>query len=183
MPINIYKEESSEKVDWLCNDIWDLPTQIDALETWLRKKAKTLPPDKYVADIGFDIRKDACGGGAVLSSESMRIMGEIGMNVYFSEYPTTIAEDMELEEEKATWKLVDKILWYDWDPLGVNDVAPRNEYSNYVHVIVELLMDRRPEKEIAERLYKIATVTMGLVGDRDHCYEIARKLIEEKTTL
>lgn len=105
------------------------------------------------------------------------------MNVYFSEYPTTIAEDMELEEEKATWKLVDKILWYDWDPLGVNDVAPRNEYSNYVHVIVELLMDRRPEKEIAERLYKIATVTMGLVGDRDHCYEIARKLIEEKTTL
>lgn len=88
MPINIYIQETFEKVDWLCEEIWDLPTQIDALETWLDKEGKDLEPNKYVADIGFDIRKDATGGGGVLTSKSMAIMGKIGMDVYFSEYPS-----------------------------------------------------------------------------------------------
>ena len=88
MPINIYIEESGEKLEWLCDEDWDLPTQIDTLETWLMNKGKILEPNKYVADIGFDIRKDATGGGAVLNSESMAIMGKIGMNIYFSEYPS-----------------------------------------------------------------------------------------------
>ncbi|MBO6763291.1 MAG: hypothetical protein JJ909_20225, partial [Roseivirga sp.] len=64
---------------------WDLPTQIDALKTWLINKGKSLEPSKYVADIGFDTRKDATSGGGVLNSESM---GMIGMDVYFSEYPS-----------------------------------------------------------------------------------------------
>lgn len=88
MPINIYIEESGVKLDWLCNEYWDLPTQIDALETWLINKGQFLDPGKYVADIGFDIRKDATGGGGVLNSELMAIMGKIGMDVYFSEYPS-----------------------------------------------------------------------------------------------
>lgn len=87
MPINIYIEETRENLDRLCDDIWDLPDQIAALETWLENKEKSLNPNKYVADIGFDIRKDATGGGGVLSSKSMKIMGTIGMDVYFSEYP------------------------------------------------------------------------------------------------
>jgi hypothetical protein len=86
MPINIYIQDTGEKLDWLCDQDWDLSTQIDTLETWLRKKGKALKSSKYVADIGFDIRKDATGGGGVLSSKSMTIMGEIGMDVYFSEY-------------------------------------------------------------------------------------------------
>ncbi|HEY5916376.1 MAG TPA: hypothetical protein VIU13_03210 [Chryseolinea sp.] len=46
-------------------------------------------PNKYVADVGFAIRKDASGGGAVLNSESMKILGDIGMDIYFSEYRLT----------------------------------------------------------------------------------------------
>jgi hypothetical protein len=88
MPIKIYIEETGEKLDWLCDDIWDLPNQIEALEAWLDKKGKNLNPNKYVADIGFDIRKDATGGGGVLKSNAMKIMATIGMDVYFSEYPS-----------------------------------------------------------------------------------------------
>ncbi|GAB2792486.1 hypothetical protein GCM10027275_41770 [Rhabdobacter roseus] len=88
MPINIYILDSGEKLDWLCDEAWDLPFQIYALETWLMQKGKDLEPGNYVADIGFDIRKDAAGGGGVLSSESMAIMGKIGMDLYFSEYPS-----------------------------------------------------------------------------------------------
>ena len=89
MPINIYIEETGENLDRLCDDVWELPNQIDALETWLEKKGKNLNPSNYVADIGFDIRKNATGGGGTLSSNSMKIMGVIGMNVYFSEYPSS----------------------------------------------------------------------------------------------
>ncbi len=86
MPINIYISSSEESVDWLCDEVWDLPTQIIALETWLDKKGKHLEPNMYVADIGFNIRNDATAGGGVLSSKSMAIMGRIKMDVYFSEY-------------------------------------------------------------------------------------------------
>ncbi len=86
MPINIYKR-NYDRIDYLCEGIWDLPGQIDSLGEWLKTKGILLPKDSYVADIGFDIRKEAAGGGAVLSSESMKIMAKIGMDIYFSEYP------------------------------------------------------------------------------------------------
>tara|TARA_R110000796_G_scaffold77585_1_gene173305 strand:- start:31701 stop:31979 length:279 start_codon:yes stop_codon:yes gene_type:complete len=89
MPINIYKEENQEKLAWLCEELWDLPNQIDALETWLKEKVSNLKPNKYIADIGFEIRDHASGGGGILSSEAMKIMGKIGMNLYFSEYPNS----------------------------------------------------------------------------------------------
>lgn len=90
MPIDIYIEENYERIEYLCEGIWDLPDQIDSLEKWLKTKGLLLPKGSYVADIGFDIRKDAAGGGAVLSSGSMKIMGDIGMDVYFSEYPESL---------------------------------------------------------------------------------------------
>ena len=89
MPINIYVEDSREELDWLCEGVWELSNQIEALEIWLDSKGKNLDPNKYVADIGFDIRSDATGGGGVLKSNSMKIMGAIGMDLYFSEYPSS----------------------------------------------------------------------------------------------
>lgn len=93
MPINIYNETSNEKVDWLCDNSWNIAEQIDALESWLKEHGHKLTKANYVADIGFDIRKEATGGGAVLSAESMKIMGEIGMDVYLSEYPGQLNEE------------------------------------------------------------------------------------------
>ena len=92
MPINIYIDEDFQRIDYLCEDVWDLPSQIDSLEKWLRTKGHLKLKNSYVADIGFDKRKDAAGGGAVLSSESMKIMGKIGMGIYFSEYPESLED-------------------------------------------------------------------------------------------
>ena len=88
MPINIYDEKNNEKVAWLCDEDWELPTQIHELENWLEKTGKHLPLDAYVVDIGFDIRKEANGGGAIISRNMMSIMSKIGMEIYLSEYPT-----------------------------------------------------------------------------------------------
>jgi selenophosphate synthetase-related protein len=48
---------------------------------------KNLPNGKYIADIGFDIRKDASGGGAVINLKMIKILAKIGMEIYLSEYP------------------------------------------------------------------------------------------------
>lgn len=39
-----------------------------------------------MADVGFSVRGNACGGGAILSLEAMAIMGKLGIKLYFSEY-------------------------------------------------------------------------------------------------
>lgn len=87
MPINIYNSDSSERIDWICDGDWELPSQIEELSVWLKKNCDQIKPANYVADIGFDIRSNACGGGAVLSVESMRIMSDLGMKLFLSEYP------------------------------------------------------------------------------------------------
>ena len=87
MPINIYNDINNDKIEYLCEDIWDLPTQISELEKWLAEKGKELPMGKYVADIGFDIRKNASGGGGIINTKMINIMSGIGIEVYLSEYP------------------------------------------------------------------------------------------------
>ncbi|WP_421753233.1 hypothetical protein [Croceimicrobium sp.] len=88
MPINLYIDSTKENLLSLCDDSWELPDQLHQLESWLEEKGRFLKPGKYVADIGFAICKGATGGGGVLSSESMSILGKIGMDIYFSEYPS-----------------------------------------------------------------------------------------------
>jgi hypothetical protein len=87
LPINIYNSDTSERVDWICDEDWELPSQIEELSVWLKRNCDQLKPANYVADIGFDIRPNACGGGAVLSVESMRIMSYLGIELFLSEYP------------------------------------------------------------------------------------------------
>jgi hypothetical protein len=85
MAINIYEIEGGE-VAWLCENDWDLASQVDALEKWLRLNIQKLPKLKYVADIGFSVRKQASGGGGVLTVECMEMLISIGIEVWFSEY-------------------------------------------------------------------------------------------------
>jgi hypothetical protein len=87
MPINIYNADNSERVIWLCDGDWELPLQIKSLESWLNENVNSILPGNYVADVGFDIRKNACGGGAVLSITAMTSMVKLGMKLYLSEYP------------------------------------------------------------------------------------------------
>ena len=71
---------------------------------------------------------------------------------------------------------IDKILWEDWDPIGVNGLAPRDEYHRYVPQILNLTLQNRSINEISNYLYQLETVTIGVNGDRNRCMEIAKKI-------
>ncbi len=93
MPINIVdhtesKEgEKGKELAFLCDDKWEMPEQIEALEKWLKEENGKIKAGSYIADIGYSPREGALGGGAVLTTETMEIMVKIGMDLYLSEYP------------------------------------------------------------------------------------------------
>lgn len=83
MPIKI-RDNQNDEIAWLCSDDWELPIQLQALEEWIRdQKTKA----GCSADIGYAPRPGALGGGGKLSSESIKKMAELDMELYFSEYP------------------------------------------------------------------------------------------------
>ena len=87
MPIVIYSEEKSgDRLASLCEEEWELPKLIPALESWLSANHSRIKCGHYVADIGFAVREDAGGGGSALSPETMRIMAACGMWLFLSEY-------------------------------------------------------------------------------------------------
>jgi len=87
MPINIYENISKKEIDYLCKNDWDLPKQIFELEKWIEKNINKFPKSEYVIDIGFNIRKDTTGGGAVITNNLMKKLIEKGFEIYLSEYP------------------------------------------------------------------------------------------------
>jgi hypothetical protein len=86
MPIYIKQQQSNETIVRLSEGFWDLPSQIKELEDWLLNCSQNIEPSNYIADVGFSIRENACGGGAILSPECMAIMGRLGIKLYLSEY-------------------------------------------------------------------------------------------------
>lgn len=89
MPIRVNKDDDSfEAIAYLCNDDWELPSQLYALESWLTDNAACLPDCGSIADIGFSVRPDASGGGGVLTAEAMRRFADAGVEIWFSEYPS-----------------------------------------------------------------------------------------------
>ena len=87
MPINIYRlDESRSKVAWLCADEWRLPEQISELERWVSRKRKKEKVE-CVADIGFQSREDAGGGGSALSARVLKRLGDYNVTLFLSEYP------------------------------------------------------------------------------------------------
>ncbi len=87
MPINIYSENSPEKLAYLCDRNWRLAEQVQALETWLYENESRIKKGQYVVDIGFTPREGMSGGGAAISAQMMQTMADFGMSLFLSEYP------------------------------------------------------------------------------------------------
>ena len=61
------------------------------------------------------------------------------------------------KEHRMYWNAIDEILWNDWDPIGINDIAPRDEYSSYTPIIYGLTINDANAETIANKLNEIET--------------------------
>lgn len=77
---------------------------------------------------------------------------------------------------KVLYQSIDEILWTEWDPIGVNDVAPRDEYQIYTPTILNLKIKGADPETIANKLHDIETKTIGVFGDITKCRTVAEKI-------
>ena len=81
-------------------------------------------------------------------------------------------------EQKALYDAIDQIFWNDWYPIGVNDIAPRDEYYGYIPQVFQLKIMAADKEKIATHLFEMETERMGLFGNLDHCREVADKIFK-----
>ncbi|MBI5914849.1 MAG: hypothetical protein HY842_05690 [Bacteroidetes bacterium] len=81
---------------------------------------------------------------------------------------------------KDLYTEIDEILWNDWDPIGINGIAPRDEYQSYTPTIFKLKTTGADKETIAKTLHEIETVTIGVAGSIENCRKIAAKIINLK---
>ena len=89
-----------------------------------------------------------------------------------------ISSNFRSTEEFLTYKKIDEILWFDWDPIGVNDIDDaRDEYEGYVPEIFNIRKACAGREEIAMHLLNIEKKRMGLDGNLENCLNVAGKIV------
>lgn len=157
---------------------------------------KNYEPENYLrlAELVAKVTYNASGQSAPFDSDSGHYIASLALKV------TEYFDDNRLEEEVKSaillfnrnkkfkdsltaakdfllYKKIDDILWFDWDPIGINDFAPRDEYQSYVPEIFELVKANADRQEIANRLHKLETENMGMSGTIESCLTIANKIL------
>ena len=87
---------------------------------------------------------------------------------------------LKYEEPTHLYEAIDLILWNDWDPIGINDIAPREEYQRYTPTIFKLKTSGVDKETIAKTLHQIETISIGVLGNLEHCRQVADKIINLK---
>lgn len=87
------------------------------------------------------------------------------------------------KDDKVLYEQIDDILWYDWDPIGVNyNEAIRDEYIGYTPHIFRLKKQNADVYKISQYLFSVVTIDMGMSGDTDlimmECKRIAQNIID-----
>ena len=75
------------------------------------------------------------------------------------------------------------ILFHDWDPIGVNDLAPNDEYDRYIGGVYRLLVSQASNAEISEYLHLQEVTQMEMVTNLEHRKMVADKLMRLDVSL
>lgn len=80
-------------------------------------------------------------------------------------------------EQIKLYKTIDEILWFDWDPIGINKDGSRNEYYGYLPHVYKLKVEGASKSEIAKYLDEVVTERMGLESNMKFNEKIAEKIV------
>jgi hypothetical protein len=70
-----------------------------------------------------------------------------------------------------------QVLFDDWDPIGVNDIFPKDEYDAYIGGVYRLLVSGSTEDELCDHLLQLEITQMESPTSNDHRRVIANKLM------
>lgn len=87
------------------------------------------------------------------------------------------------EPQNELYDFIDTLLWEEWDPIGVNDSAPRDEYQSYTPQLFSLAIKGATVYEIADRFTYFEQKMMGLESNEQVCKELAEKIVLETKRL
>ncbi len=78
---------------------------------------------------------------------------------------------------------VDEVLFYKWDPIGINHlVTARAEYRSYVSSVLKALNSGESVK-LVKRLEDLEKNSMGLSAEGSNAKEIAELLLSHKEAI
>jgi hypothetical protein len=92
-------------------------------------------------------------------------------------------KDKRLNRAVEIQDVIRQVLFEDWDPIGINDCAPRDEYDAYIGGIYRLLVSGGTEDELCEHLRQLETTQMGSPTNEEHRRMVANKLMELDVSL
>lgn len=85
-------------------------------------------------------------------------------------------------EPHPLWVPVRQILWDDWDPIGVKDIAPEDEYDGYVWPVISKISRGETADQIADYLDRASNEHMGRPLPRDVNLALAVRLVALKSS-
>lgn len=87
-------------------------------------------------------------------------------------------------QELALYRVVDEVLHYIWDPIGVSGAPQaRDEYHGYLLQVFGLLQRGAEASAIANYLSQSVVERMGLAGNAERDLEVANILIDWKDVI
>jgi hypothetical protein len=70
------------------------------------------------------------------------------------------------------------VFMHDWDPIGVGDDLPEDEYDAYVMPMYSLLRQKRGEAAVLDYLEKVSERINGTPDSRDSLRDAASKFLQ-----
>ncbi|GLX76691.1 hypothetical protein tinsulaeT_00310 [Thalassotalea insulae] len=88
-------------------------------------------------------------------------------------------------KQKSFYKEIARILWEEWDPIGVNDGDNEwnDEYDSYVPHTFKLAIDNADASKIAKHLSTSIIQNIGMTSNPNHDLKIARLIVETKINI
>jgi hypothetical protein len=166
MSIVIRKVEGDRFVNFevIAGDKWELREQVEAFEDWLQNNSHKLDPQfRWVADIGFQPRKGAMGGGPPLTLNLMKHCFNANLKIYLSEYPRTrtlsergyqLRDELrtEISSGSSAMDSAEKLLLAEaFDNLDTFDDEPEHEIYIQAKLLIKLLKSLQNHE--AKRLF------------------------------
>ena len=81
------------------------------------------------------------------------------------------------EYQKVVYSEIDKIIWEDWNPIGLKREDSSDEYEGYLNQLFSLKINGAIEKRIIEYLIKTDYEIMGIEVDEKYFEKITEKIM------